>query len=144
MGTKKKNSSIIKKRLRRKMSVFERIKSEIPSGTVFYTPVQRVKFKVYVEADRTVFSVGAKPSLLPVPRDCWDGIPVFLSGRGWVRIGANKGQAPKDSLQEYDDTFHSKGKPSQFEANYVASVLEHLRIVEIDPRRKPFSKIRLL
>ena len=126
------------------MSVFERIKSEIPSGTELETPVQKVKFEVYVEADKTVFSVGSKPSLLPVPRVCWDGIPDFLRDRGWVRIGANKGPAPKDSLQEYDDTFHSKGKPSQFEAGYVASVLEHLRIVEIDPRRKPFSKVKLL
>lgn len=126
------------------MSIFERIKSEIPSGTVLYTPVWKVKFTVYVEADKVVFSVGSKPSLLPLLRACWDGIPDFLTPKRWVRIGANKGPLPKGSLQEYDDKFHSQGKPSQFEANYVASVLEHLKIVEVDPRRRPFSKVRLL
>lgn len=124
------------------MSLFERIKSEIPSGMVFYTPVRKVKFTVYVEADEVVFLAGRKPSSLPLLRACWDGIQNFLTPKRWVEIGATHGKAREGTLQYYDDEFHEQGKPHQVEAEYVASVLEYLRIVEVDPNLP--SKVRLL
>lgn len=70
------------------MSVFETILKRIKKGMVLYTPVQRKQFSVYsVDDEKLVFFVGAKTKI-EVPRACWDGIPSFLKGRGWVKIGA--------------------------------------------------------
>ena len=79
---------------------------------------------------------------IPQGKVCRDGIPSFLRGKGWVRIGPRFGVAPEKSLQEYLDKFWSQGKTHSSEANHVASVLEHLGIVKID--RIPSSRLRLI
>jgi len=86
--------------------------------------------------------IGAKTPIY-IPKCCFDGIPSFLRGKSWVRIGPKYGPAPRGSLQEYLDSFRSQGKSNTSEANYVASVLKHLGIVEVDPSGC-FSRIRLL
>lgn len=125
------------------MSVFERITKEICSGMVLYTPVMKSRFTVdSVEADRLVFSVGSKPSLIPVPKACWDGIPDFLRCKDWVKIGQKHDVAEKGTLEEYLDTRHNPHQhrhPSW--GSYVVPVLEHLGIFEVDHRRP--SKVRL-
>jgi len=123
------------------MSVFERITKEIRSGTVLSTPVQKVQFVVFVETDRVVFHVGEKTKIT-IPRVCWDGIPSFLRGKGWMLVGPRYDVAPRGSLQEYLDRFWSQGKSHSSDANYVASVLQHLGIAEVDTTRP--SRIRLL
>ena len=131
------------------MSVFERITREIHSGMVLYTPVKRVKFKIdSIDAEKVVFSVGTK-TLIPIPRRCFDGIPAFLSGKGWVKIGPAYNKAQSETLQEHLDFVgwgagsvgSDQKKSHSSDANYVASVLEYLKIVEVNHSRP--SKVRL-
>ena len=125
------------------MSLFESVRRRIPPDTALCTPVKRCKFRINYEKDAIVFLKDAnKKPFSKTPRICWDGIPDFLRGKGWVRIGPNFGVAPEKSLQEYLDRFWSQGKTHSSEANNVASVLEHLGIVEIDHNRP--SKVRLI
>jgi len=125
------------------MSVFERITREIRSGMVLHTPVRRARFKVdSVDAKNgiVVFFVGAE-TRIKIPRVCWDGIPDFLRGRGWVKIGARHDTAPIGTLEEYLDRYWKQGKTHASGASYVVPVLEHLGIVEVD--HKTPSKVRL-
>jgi hypothetical protein len=120
------------------MSVFERIMKEIHSGMVLYTPVDRHSFKIFFDKEKVVFFVGAK-TRIKIPRACWDGIPDFLSGKGWVNIGARHNVAPRGSFEEYLDTCEGKSHASG--ASYVVPVLEYLKIVEVDHNRP--SKVKL-
>jgi hypothetical protein len=72
----------------------------------------------------------------PIPADCWNGITTFLRGKGWVEIGAVHGLSRPGTLEAYIDNFISRSA-----SNYVAAVLEHVGLVEID-RQRP-SKVRL-
>jgi hypothetical protein len=127
------------------MSVFERIVKEIPEELVLHTPVQRKPFKVKSvepERERLVFFVGK--TNIEVSKTCWNGIPDFLRGKGWVEIRAkHEGLEKLDegTLERYlrEHSIHDKSRESQ--GCYVASLLEHLNIVEVDHRRP--SKLRL-
>lgn len=124
------------------MSVFERITREIHNGLVLYTPVQRKLFTVKsVEPDRLVFLVGKTD--IKVSRACWNGIPNFLKGNDWVKIGAKHEVTVKveiGTLERYlRECSISKSKQSQ--GSYVASLLEHIKIVEVDHGRP--SRVRL-
>lgn len=124
------------------MSLFDRVRREIPCGTVFYTPVKRCQHRIDYENDEVLFfKEDKKKPFSKTPKICWDGIPEFLKNEGWVKIGARFGIAPKGSFQEYIDQFHPQGKTSSSEANDIASILERLGVVEID--RKIPSRIRL-
>lgn len=131
-----------KKNMRVSMTVFDRIMKEIRSGTVLYTPVQNRQFTIKsVDAEKLVFFVGAKTKI-EVPKACWNGIPDFLKGRDWVRIGAKHECTRKvliGSLERYLDECPNKTSASA--GSYVASVLKHLKIVEVDHQRP--SKVRL-
>jgi hypothetical protein len=124
------------------MSVFDKIFKGIKKGMVLYTPVQRKQFKVHsVDDEKLVFFVGTKTKI-EVPRACWDGIPSFLKGRDWVKIGAKHEITEKvllGSLERYLDGCPNKTSASA--AEYVAPVLEYLNIVEVNHSRP--SKIRL-
>jgi hypothetical protein len=81
------------------MSVFDRILKEISDGMKLYTPVERVEFEIkLVQNDKVVFSVGAKPTLIPIPKAIWNDIPDFLGDHKWKKIGTCRGKAPKGSL----------------------------------------------
>lgn len=130
------------------MSLFDRVRREIPSGTVFHTPVKRYQFRIGYKKDKVVFfkGINEKP-FSKTPKICWDRIPNFLEeegqkNKGWVRIGGVFGTPEKGTLQDYLDKFHQQGKTHSTEAGHTASVLEHLGIVEVDPNSP--SKIRLL
>jgi len=121
-----------------KMHVMDRILSKIPPGSLLRTPSGRASFMVeHVDARGVTLRVGAGWTIY-VPKDCWEGIPDFLRGRGWVLIGATHGDPPRDSLDDYLQQF-THGTSA---ASYVASILERILLVQID-RHKP-SKIRLL
>jgi len=123
------------------MSVFEKITREIHSGMVLYTPVRRARFTIEpFETDKVIFLVGAKTKI-KIPRACWDGIPNFLRGKGWVMIGSRHDAAPSGTLEEYLDQWWSEGKSHASGASYVVPVLEHLGIVEVDHNLP--SKVRL-
>jgi hypothetical protein len=125
------------------MSVFDRIKRDIRSGMVLYTPVERSRFTVdTVDTEKVVFRVGKTEARIAVPKACWDGIPNFLRGKDWVRIGARHEKAQRGTFEEYLDTHqkpHQHSHPSW--ASYVVPVLEHLKIVEVGHHRP--SKVRL-
>jgi len=126
-----------------KMSVFDRVRKGIPSGTVLETPVYRREFRIDYEGDKVVLFKDAKRKpFSKIPKICWDGIPDFLERQGWVKIGEVFGTPEKGTLQHYLDYFHRQGKTGSTEAGKVASILQRLRIVEVDP--KPPSKVRLL
>lgn len=142
------------------MSIFERITKEIPLGKEMRTNVKKTPFRInLVDIERKVvyFAAGKELQRIPVglktpiyvPKRCFDGIPKFLKSKGWVRIGTRRDVAPQGTLQEYLD-FVGWGqgsvgsdckKSNTTEANYVASVLDRLKIVEVNPN-KP-SKLRL-
>jgi len=126
------------------MSVFEKVTREIHSGMVLYTPVGRARFTIgSVETDKVVFLVGATESKIKIPRVCWDGIPAFLRGKGWVKIGPRHDTAPTGSFEEYLDQWWSQGKTRRSGASYVVPVLEHLGIVEVDHNKPSKIKLRL-
>jgi hypothetical protein len=126
------------------MSVFERIVKEIPNESVLYTPVRHSRFIVKCVdpiKEKVVFFVGAKTKI-EVPKACWNGIPDFLRGRDWVKIGAKHESTVNvliGSLERYLDKCPNKTSASA--GSYVASVLEHLGIVEVDEDRP--SRVRL-
>lgn len=123
------------------MEIFDRILNDIHSGMVFFTPVRKVQFSIdAIDKDRLVFFVGAK-SLIPIPRTIWDEIPDFLRDKGWVRIGAKYDTGSERTLQEYIDKHPSRGTQHSSDANYVASVLEYLKIVDVIHSRP--SKVKL-
>lgn len=123
------------------MSVFEKVTREIRVGMAFSTPVRNASFTIdSIEPKHVVFFVGAK-SRIKIPKACWDGIPGFLKGKGWVKIGAKHDVAPSGTFEEYLDQYWSEGKSHASGASYVVPVLEHLKIVEVDHRIP--SKIKL-
>ena len=122
------------------MSVFERIMKEIHSRMVLYTPVDRHSFKIFFDKEEVVFFVGAK-TRIKIPRACWDGIPSFLRGKDWVKIGARHNTAPLGTFEEYLDQYWKQGKTHASGASYVVPVLEYLKIVEVDHNRP--SKVKL-
>jgi hypothetical protein len=123
------------------MSVFERVTREILPGMTLHTPVRDAPFTIdSIDTKYVVFFVGAK-TRIRIPRACWDGIPIFLRGKGWVKIGAKHDVAPSGTFEEYLDQYWSEGKSHASGASYVVPVLEHLRIVEVDHNIP--SKVRL-
>ncbi len=125
------------------MSVFERILKEIHEGIDLYTPVYRKPFTVdSIDAENgmVIFFVGTK-TRIKIPRACWDGIPSFLRGKDWVKIGARHNTAPLGTFEEYLDQYWKQGKTHASGASYVVPVLEHLGIVEVDHSIP--SKVRL-
>jgi len=120
------------------MQVMDRILSKIPPGTVLKTPSGRASFEVeHVDSGGVMLRVGDGWPIY-APKDCWEGIPDFLRGRGWVLIGATHGEPPHGSLDDYLQQF-THGTSA---ASYVAPILERILLVKVD-RRKP-SKIRLV
>jgi hypothetical protein len=123
------------------MSVFERITKEMRAGMTLHTPVRNAPFTIdSIDADHVVFFVGAQTKI-EIPRACWDGIPNFLSGKGWVKIGAKHDVAPRGTFEEYLDKYWEEGKSHASGASYAVPILEHLKIVEVDHRIP--SRIRL-
>lgn len=123
------------------MSVFEKILTEIPDGLILYTPVQRKSFKIEKKPDKLIFSVGAK-TLIPIPKSIWNDIPKFLKSQDWVNIGASYDIAQEMTLQEYIDHHPSRGTQHSSDANYVASVLEYLKIVYVKHDRPSQVKLK--
>ncbi len=113
------------------MSVFERITREMHDGIVLYTPVRPKPFTIKIEADKVVFSSESIKKPIPMPKAIWNEIPKFLRGKDWVKIGMGYKIADEGTLQYFIDHHRSRGKQHSSDANYVAVVLKHLKIVEI-------------
>jgi hypothetical protein len=124
------------------LSVFDKVQKKVTSGLVLYTPVMRRKFEVQsIGPDRVVFLV--KKTRIEVSRDCLNGVPDFLKGKGWVDIGANHVSSinvAEGTLEKYLCRC-TKTKSKRSQASYVAPLLEHMEVVYIDHKRP--SKVRL-
>jgi hypothetical protein len=131
----------------RKMSLFDKARRRIHSGTILCTPIRKLRFRVDYENDSIVlFKEHKERPFSKTPKVCWDGIPSFLKEQGkktngWVKIGTVFGDAEKGTFQDYVDRFHAEGKTHSTEAGHMASMLEHLGVIEVDHSIP--SKIRL-
>jgi hypothetical protein len=146
------------------MSVFERIRKEIPLGMEMCTPVEKKPFRInFIDTEKKTvyFSAGKElerihvgvKTRIRIPDRCFDRIPEFLKGEGigegWYLIGTRYDVAPRGTVQEHLDFIGwgrgsvglGQKKSHTSDANYIAVVLEHLKIVEVDPRIP--SKVRL-
>ena len=119
------------------MTVMNLLSRKLIPGSELKTPVQAREFLVEsIQPSRVTLILG-EGFRTPIPAECWDGIPRFLRGKGWVAIGSTRGKTKPGTLEHYVDGFIPRRA-----ANYVASVLEQVGVVEID-RHKP-SSVRLI
>ena len=125
------------------MSLFERIKREIPEGTILSTPARPKPFTLRsYQADSLTFSVGEKHNLITVPKECWDRIPTFLRGRDWVIVGQKHDRAEYGTFDEFLDSIQLPNQHRHPDwASYVLPVLVRLKV--IDAEIKPRTRIRL-
>lgn len=120
------------------MLIIEKLKTKIVPGTIMRTPSGRAGFEIErVNDDGVTFRVGVGKWKTKVPAKCWEGIPAYLRGRGWVRIGASHETAETGTLEAYLDQVVKTSSSS-----YVVPVLEKIGIVEVDYNRP--AKIRLI
>ncbi len=113
--------------------------SELKDGDKLGTPVQNKEFIVeHISRAEVILFIG-KRRRTTIPASCLNGIPNFLKGKDWIEIGAIHDYACKPGTLE---DYVNDSKPEKTSVgNYVASILEHAGIVDID--RKPPSKVRL-
>jgi hypothetical protein len=124
------------------MSLFDKIRTEVSKGLELYTPSRKKPFTVFsVESDRIVFCVGVNDNLIPVPKECWNDIPDFLRGKGWIISGPKHDVAETGTFNEFLDKHQNKGQHRHPDwASYVVPMLVYLKIVEV--RMSP-TQIRL-
>lgn len=117
----------------------EKIISKLYVGQKIETPTRRSTFtidKVNRECIKIKVGIGGWP--ITIPDSCFEGVPNFLRGKGWIKIGARHGVPDKGTFDEYVQGFTNKTSA----ASYVAPILEIAEIVEID-RRVP-NRIKLI
>lgn len=119
------------------MNVMSLLMGKLKAGDILVTPVRRKEFKIESISPSGITLILGKKWRTPIPAACWNGIPNYLKGKGWVEIGAIHGISKPGTLENYIDGFTPRSAGS-----YVASILECVRIVEID-RVLP-SKVRLI
>jgi len=121
------------------MNVMGILMSELVAGDKLGTPARSKEFTVEHISGAEVVLLICKGRETKIPAECLNGIPNFLRGKDWVEIGAIHDYNCKlGSLEDYINN----SKPEKTSVgNYVASILEHAGIVDID--RKPPSKVRL-
>ena len=120
------------------MSIIVKITRGIPVGSLIKTPSGRSQFEVYhIDPDRVMIRVGKRGYILTIPASCFEGVPDFLRGKGWIRIGAIHNAALEGTFDEYVQ----RSTHGTSAASYVAPILERIGIIEID-RKRP-ARIRL-
>jgi hypothetical protein len=125
------------------MSLFERIRREIPEGTRFSTPARKKPFIIAsYQPDSLTFSVGINDTLITVPRVCWDSIIDFLRGKVWVVVGQKHDVADRGTFTAFLDTIQLPNQHRHPDwGSYVVPVLERVGVVEVSTR--PRTRIRL-
>jgi hypothetical protein len=119
--------------------VEQAIRGTVLSGTHLATPARGAPFSVARLDDRAmVLLLGQKEAWTPLAWECLEGIVPFLAGRGWVEIGTKYDtRADPATLDGY-----LKGYLKRATAGWVAAVLEHAGVVEVD--RRPPAHVRLV
>jgi hypothetical protein len=114
------------------------IRSHLTPGLRLPTPTGRAMFVLHQLGDtEMILLLGDKQARTPFSWRCLEGIPSFLRGRGWIRIGANRDV--RGDPEAFDG--YLKGCIKRQTADYVAVVLERAGLVDLD-RERP-ARIRL-
>jgi len=122
------------------MNVMSLLMGKLKAGDILVTPIQGKKFKVESISPSGITLILGKKSRTPIPAQCLNGIPNFLKGKDWVKIGAIHDYiSTPGTLEDYINNSKPQRRST---GNYVASILEYAGIVEID-RELP-SKVRLI
>ena len=117
-----------------------RIKQHIAPGSVLKSIPGKARFQIEsLEGDALMLLLGQMKNKTPLPWDGVEGIPAFLRGRDWVRIGAVK---ESSSIPGTLDQYLKENLTKRMTAGYVARILVDAGIVEADP--EPPAKVRLL
>jgi hypothetical protein len=114
------------------------LRAHIAPGTRLPTPSERATFVVdeFNQHGMTLL-LGPKRTATSLSWDCLEGIPAFLQGRGWMRIGANRDvNGNPGTLDAYLKSYLKRQT-----ADYVAVVLERADVVQLD-RERP-GRLRL-
>ena len=103
------------------------------------TPTGRGAFSVKVIDERgVVLLLGAGEAPTRFSWECLEGVGAYLHGRGWTEIGSTYDTSARTgTLDEYLKQYVNRAT-----AGWVAVVLEHAGVIEID-RRRP-ACVRLL
>lgn len=114
------------------------VRSRCTTGLVLRTPSGRGQFSIArIDDDGVVLLLGAKEAWTPLSWTCLEGVRDILAGGAWMSIaGKYDTTADAGTLDGY-----LKGCIKRATAGWVAAVLEHAEIVELD-RRTP-ARVRL-
>jgi hypothetical protein len=119
-------------------AVEQAIRRRIAPGTRLPTPTDRAEFIVgALDADALILLLGPKRTRTPLTWSCLEGIPGFLRGQGWVRIGANRDVLGEPTALDGYLKRHIRRQT----ADYVAVVLEYAGVVVLN-RERP-ARVRL-
>ena len=115
------------------------IRAHLREGQQLGTPSRGAPFVVSrIDRAAVTLLLGEKRTATPLPWSCWEGIPKFLDGKGWVDIGMRYSvDADPTTLDGYLKAYMKRAT-----AGWVAVVLETARVIEID-RGLP-ARVRLL
>jgi hypothetical protein len=106
-------------------------------GTVPKRAVFEVKA---LSAEALILLFGKKKARTPIPWDCLEGIPQFLSRKGWVEIrSVHITTGIPGSLDGYLKT---NGGPIRTTGGYVAAVLEAAGIVDVNLRSPAMVRLK--
>jgi len=114
------------------------VRASLAPGDTLATPVRGAGFVVErIDDVGLVLLLGQGGWWTRLTWGCLEGIPPYIAGRGWVRIGSKyEISADPGTLDAY-----LKEHVKRATASWVAAVLERAGIVEID--RTPPASVRL-
>jgi hypothetical protein len=114
------------------------IREHVSPGDEFLTPSGRGKFSVRdLTSDGLVLLLGSGEHPATLRWLCLEGLGDFLDGRGWVRVGGSYLVTGEEGTLDG----YLKGCTGTATAGWIAVVLEHAGVVELD-RSRP-AKVRL-
>lgn len=113
------------------------VRAALRDGQRLATPTGRGTFTVErLGPESLVLLLGAQEAWTPLRWECLEGIPDYLRGRGWVRIGSVFGEGADGTLDAY-----LKRCIARATAGWIAVVLEAAEVLELD-RGRP-AQVRL-
>lgn len=141
LGERKHNKKYNRERTNILGPIETAIRKRFTHSERLYTPAKKRPFEIVVKQDvpndELFLLLGGKRTPTSIRWECLEGIPDFLKGKDWVRIGG---------------VFDTRGDPTTLDgylkkcikratAGWIAVALEEAGIVEID-RRRPL-RVRL-
>jgi hypothetical protein len=119
-------------------AVQQAIRSSVEHGVQLPTPTGRAHFLVdRLDSRGVTLLFGPKRTSTFFSWDCLEGVVDYLKGRQWVPIGANRDLAGNPNTLDW---YLKQHVPRQT-ANYVAVLLSHAGVLELDDGRP--ARVRL-